>query len=333
MNQSVDQPKVTIIIPIWNSYRWLAGCLTALQQQHYQNFQTILVDGGSTDDSRSYLSQNFPQAKIVALPENRGFAAAINAGLALVETEYVALLNIDTVPRPAWLGELVRAIEQGPADVGCVTSKMLNLRNPAIIDDAGDTLSWYGSARKRGHGQAATNYIEPDEVFSACAGAALYRAEFFEQVGGLDEYFISYLEDVDLGLRGRLFGYRCLYVPAAEILHQGQSAGLRRSYYVYLMTRNRLALILKNIPLNLLVKHSAQLFFGQLYYLLVYKRPLHSVAGYISGLRRLGQILRQRRQIQQQRTVSDRSLEAALSNDLGEPSIRDIIKNKLSRLG
>jgi len=133
-------------------------------------------------------------------------------------------------------------------------------------------------------------------------------------VGLFDEGFTSYLEDVDLGFRGRLLGYRCLYVPSAEVLHQGQGAGTRRSHYVYLMTRNRLALLLKCVPGGLWLRHGYTLLFGQFYFFLVYKKP---------------RIFRQRRAIQKRRKISNQALESMLSTELGEPRIMDILKARL----
>jgi GT2 family glycosyltransferase len=322
-------PKVTIVIPNWNTQHWLAGCLDGLRAQNYQDFHVILVDGGSLDNSVAFVRQNYPEVETLALAENRGFAPAVNAGIKQARSEYVALLNVDTVPQPDWLANLVETMERSPVDVGCLASRMLNLNDPNIIDDAGDTFSWYGSARKRGWREPADTYLEPEEVFSACAGAALYRRTFLEEVEGFDENFISYLEDIDLGLRGRLLSYRCLYVPTAEVLHHGQSAGTARSRYVYLMTRNRLSLLLKNIPSELFFKHIYTLLFGQFYFFLVYKRPFHSLAGMVSFLIALPRLLRQRQVIQKRKRVSNEVLETTFSYDLGEPSLREIIKTKL----
>lgn len=324
-----SSPKVTVIIPNWNTERWLTGCLDGLRVQTYQDFKVLLVDGGSTDNSVALVSEHYPEVDLVTLAQNRGFAPTVNAGLARADSDYVALLNVDTVPQPNWLTGLVDVMDQSPPEVGSLASKMLALNNPTLIDDAGDTFSWYGSARKRGLGEPATNYDQVADVLSACAGAALYRRSFFEDVGLLDENFTSYLEDIDLGLRGRLRGYRCLYVPEAEVLHQGQGAETARSRYVYLLTRNRLMVLLKNIPLALLWKHAGTLLFGQFYFFLVYKRPFHSLAGIISLLLALPRIMRQRQAIQQGKTISNQALESMLTNELGELRLRDIIKSKL----
>jgi GT2 family glycosyltransferase len=329
MADSSTCPKVTIVIPNWNTQRWLDGCLGGLRAQSYRDFEIILVDSGSTDESVPYVRTHFPDVRVITLNQNRGFAAAVNAGIKAADSEYVVLLNVDTVPRPEWLASLIQAIEQSPPEVGCLASKMLSLTNPSLIDDAGDTFSWYGSARKRGQREPAVNYDQPTEVFSACAGAALYRRTFLEEVGLFDEGFTSYLEDVDLGFRGRLMGYRCLYVPTAEVLHQGQGAGTPRGHYVYLLTRNRLALLLKCVPTSLWFKHAYTLLFGQFYFFLVYKKPHRSVAGYYSLLRALPRILRQRQAIQQRRKISNQALESMLSTALGEPSLRNIVKTRL----
>ncbi len=323
--------ETTVIIPNWNTRRWLDGCLGGLREQRYKAFRTILVDNGSSDGSVAFVREHYPEVEIIAFPRNRGFAAAVNAGIAAAEGPYVALLNVDTRPRPEWLWHLVRAIERDDG-VACIASRMLNLEDPRRIDAAGDTLSWYGSARKRGQGDDAAGFAEPMEVFSACAGAALYRRSLFEEIGGFDAWFISYLEDIDVGLRARLRGYRCLYEPRAEVLHHGHGAGIARSRYVYLMMRNRLALLTKNIPLSLLWRHRRTLLYGQLYFFLVYKRPLAALAGIAAWATSLPYLLRQRRAILAARVVDDAALDAMLIDELGEPPLRSILKAKLRSL-
>lgn len=322
-------PRVCIVIPNWNTYRWLPGCLDGLRSQSFRDFQIILVDNGSDDDSVAFVKEHYPEVTVLAFTENRGFARAVNAGIEQSCSEYVALLNVDTVPQPDWLANLVTTMDSCSPTVGSLASRMLSLENPELLDDAGNSFSWYGSAKKRGQRQPAESYGQAEEVFSACAGAALYRRSFLEDVGKFDENFVSYLEDVELGLRGQLRGWRCFYVPTAQVLHQWGGAGIPRPRYVYLSTRNRLALLLKNIPALLLLKHAHTLLFGQVYFFLVYKRPLHSLAGIAAFILTLPRILRQRRMIQRQKTVSNEFLDGLLSDDLGEPRLRDIIKGKL----
>jgi GT2 family glycosyltransferase len=324
-------PRVTIIIPNWNTRHWLPGCLDGLQAQTYRDFHILLVDNGSTDDSVVFVKTNYPYIEILAFDTNRGFAAAANAGIRCANSEYVVLLNVDTIPQPDWLKSLVEGIEHSAPDVGGIASKMLSLADPTIIDDAGNLLSWYGSACKRGLGESAEKYTESDEVFSISGGASLYRRSFFDRVGYFDEDFISYLEDVDLGLRGRLFGYRYLYDPKAKILHQWSGARIPRPRYVYLCTRNRLTLLAKNIPLRLLIKHLPTLLYGQLYFFIVYKMPFHSLRGMGTFLHDVPHILQQRKRIQTQKRISTPVLDTLLSKELFEPSLKEIVKNRLSR--
>ncbi len=322
----LQKVKVTVIIPVWNSGKWLPDCLASLQQQTYQDFTILLVDNGSTDGSippRTSLPIN-----LISFATNLGFAAAVNAGIRQSQSETIALLNVDTRPEPTWLECLVSRLESSPPEVGSIASKMLVMEQPTLIDDAGDSLSWYGSACKRGHRNLATQYTEPDEVFSACAGAALYRRKFFEVVGLFDESYTSYFEDIDLGFRGRIYGYRCSYAPEAMVLHHGHSAGIVGGRYVALMTRNRLMTLLKNIPSRLWLRHGNALLFGQLYFFLVYKKPFHSLKGYSQLLPLIPHIIRERQKIMAAQTISLDTFEAMLSTDLGEPSLSEIIWRK-----
>src|SRR5262249_4768052 len=151
-----------------------------------------------------FIRENFPQVQIISLPAHSGFAKAANAGIEKCVTPYVALLNVDTQVYPDWLSSLVAKLDEAPPDVAAINSQMLRMDYPERIDDAGDELSWYGAATKRGHGQLARQYDAEQEIFSPCAGATLYRRDFLIRVGGFDTDFFAYLEDVDLGLRGRL---------------------------------------------------------------------------------------------------------------------------------
>jgi len=109
------QPKVTVIIPNWNTQRWLPGCLGGLRAQSFQDFRVLLVDNGSSDNSLEWVKQHYPEIEILAFAENRYFAKAVNAGIQQSCSEYIALLNVDTVPQPDWLASLVEVMEQSPS--------------------------------------------------------------------------------------------------------------------------------------------------------------------------------------------------------------------------
>ena len=185
-------PKVTIIIPVWNGAAWLAACLDALAAQSFRDFAVIVVDNGSTDNSRALVARHAPQATLIAWERNRGFAAAVNAGIHASRSEYVALLNMDTRPHPDWLLNLVQALDKSAPDVGGLASKMLSMADPTVADDCGDSLSWQGAAAKRGHGRSTAECNKGEEIFAPCAGAALYRKSFLDELGGFDERFFKF---------------------------------------------------------------------------------------------------------------------------------------------
>ncbi|MFA5044221.1 MAG: glycosyltransferase family 2 protein [Kiritimatiellia bacterium] len=319
-------PRVTVIIPVWNGAAWLAGCLEALAAQSFRDFAVIVVDNGSTDDSRALAARLAPQAASIAWDRNRGFAAAVNAGIRASRTEYAALLNVDTRPRPDWLANLVQAMDESAPDVGGLASKMLSMEDPTTIDDCGDSLSWQGAAAKRGHGRSAAEFEKGAEIFSPCAGAALYRKSFLDELGGFDERFFAYLEDVDLGLRGRLRGYRHGFVPTAEVLHQGHGSGLPQGRYVRLVTRNRILLLLKNLPARLLIRHAASLLYGQIYFFIAYRRPWSALAGFFSVLPLLPHIVRERRRIQRNLKLTPAQVEQLLAPTMNEPPLRELAR-------
>ncbi|MDH3404078.1 MAG: glycosyltransferase family 2 protein [Acidobacteriota bacterium] len=339
------RPAVDVVVPVWNSARWLDGCLAALAAQTLAPAAIVFVDDASTDDTAARLEARLeaghgappgagpgsrpPRMRLLRQPVHGGFATAANAGIRATTAPLVALLNVDTQAAPDWLAQLAAHLEAAPDSVGFAASKMLQLAVPERIDGAGDTFSRYGSARKRGHGEPAAGWTRPERVLSASAGAALYRRSMLDDVGLFDESFGSYLEDVDLGLRAQLAGWECLFVPAARVLHEGGGSALPRPGYVRLLTANRAATVVKNLPGRLLLRHLPALVWGQCYFAAAYRRPLASLAGYGDFLRRLPAILRERRRIQRRRRIPVERFRRLLSRELGEPPLRRLILRRL----
>jgi len=295
IDMNASDTEVTVVIPNWNGLHWLRVCLPALAAQTRPPERIIVVDNGSTDGSPDYIRAEYPAVQVVGFNENRGFAAAANAGIRKAATPLIALMNNDTLPEPGWLEALIDAARNTPPDVACFASCMVSMDDPNIIDDAGDAFSWTLVATKRGHGRPRSAFREPCEVFSACAGAALYRTALFEQIGLFDEMFESYLEDIDIGLRARAHGFTCRYVPDAVIRHQGHGSSLARGRYAFLMTRNRLLLAAKNMPRRRWWKYLPGIVVSQLYFFVAYRRPFHSLAGYAAFLVRMPGVLRRRK--------------------------------------
>lgn len=323
--------EITVLIPNWNGMKWLGDCMESLREQDLHGFRTILIDNGSTDGSVAFIRKTYPQVDIIQLSSNTGFANAANVGIDSATTPYVVLLNSDTRPGPDWLTNLLETIEAAPHDVAAINSQLLRMDDPTRIDDAGDDLSWHGAATKRGHDEPAAQYQVPTEVFSPCAAACLYRRDFLIETGGFDPLFFAYLEDVDLGLRGRLLGYRYLYAPKARVLHKGHGAGLPDADYVTMITRNRLLLFVKNIPGKLLRQHGLKLLYGQLYFLIAYARPWSSIKGFILLLVAFPRAVAARRKILKQIVLSADEIDGLLQRSPPQPSLRAILRRFVGR--
>ena len=243
---------VTIIIPNYNGLRFMDTCMEALKAQSYQNFRTLVVDNGSTDGSVEWLKEH--NIETIFLKENTGFSGAVNTGIRASDTPYVILLNNDTRVDEYYVAELVKAMEQSER-IFSVSSRMLQMYHPDLIDDAGDMYSLLGWAYQRGIGQSASGYKKSCRIFAACAGAAIYRRKIFDEIGFFDEMHFAYLEDIDVGYRARIAGYDNIYCPAAVVYHvgSGTSGSKYNSFKVKLAARNNVYLNYKNMPLLQLI--------------------------------------------------------------------------------
>ncbi|HHX60643.1 MAG TPA: glycosyltransferase family 2 protein [Epulopiscium sp.] len=242
--------QVSIIIPNYNGKQYIKECLDALTHQTYTNYEVLFVDNGSLDGSRSYMKENYPHIQMIPLDKNYGFSYAVNVGIRASTAEYVVLLNNDTAVEPSWLESLVRCIQSDPQIFSC-SSKMIRYHERHLIDDAGDEYCILGWAYKRGDGQPLERYNQTREVFSACAGAAIYRRSIFKEIGYFEESFFAYLEDVDISYRARIYGYKNLYCSDALVYHIGSAttgATKYNSFKVKLAARNNIYLAYKNMP-------------------------------------------------------------------------------------
>jgi GT2 family glycosyltransferase len=245
-------PRVSVVIPTWNQAGLLAAALRSLRAQAFGDFETVVVDNGSTDGTAAMLGRDFPEVRVVALPRNCGFAAATNAGLRAATGEILVCLNNDVECEPGWLAALVSALDRMP-DVGAVASKMLDATRPGIIDSAGDSMSLVAWNVGRGE-RDGPRFNIGREILSPCAGAAAYRRAVFERVGWFDESYFAWFEDVDLGIRAQLAGFRCWYEPAAVVHHHGSATAATMSdRKLFLSVRNRLFLFFKTMPLRRLL--------------------------------------------------------------------------------
>jgi GT2 family glycosyltransferase len=317
----VRPPRTELVVLTYNGRELLEAALPSVFAQAYESFGVIVVDNGSEDGSRAYLAERWPEARVVALPENVGVTAALNRGVEAAGAPYVGLLNNDLELAPDWLGELVRALEQHP-EAASATGKLLSFSKRDVIDGAGDVVSWSGSCVRRGRGEPDRGqFDEPEEVFSASGAAALYRRSAFETVGLFDEDFYAYLEDVDWGFRARLAGFTCRYVPTAVGYHiGGATTGEAADFYHAHLRRNAALLVLKDYPASRIFRHAHEVVAYQLALLLVSVREgkgRQHLRGWGEALRGMPKTLRKRRRIQRGRRIEPASLEALLGHDRG----------------
>lgn len=249
---------IDIIIPNYNGVALLPTCLDALRRQTRRDFCVVVVDDGSTDDSCVLLARDYPEVQVIALPKNRGLAAAVNAAFHATGGEYVVLLNNDTEAHPDWLAQLIGALERFPG-YAFAASKLLLFDQRDRIHSAGDFYRADGVPGNRGVWQRDVGqYDALEEVFGPCAGAAAYRRAALEALAEdgqvLDEDLVMYCEDVDLNMRARLRGFRTLYVPRAVVYHwlSASGGGTLASYYC---GRNFLLVWAKNMPFPLVRRY------------------------------------------------------------------------------
>lgn len=254
---------VSVIIPNYNGERFLKDCLEALKGQTFEDMEVIMVDNASTDNSIAAAKELYPGIRVVALDENTGFAYAVNRGIEAAAGEYVLLLNNDTIVFPNFVKNQYKMIK-GKPDVFSCSALMIQNKNRELADDAGDELAALGWGFAPDRDKPASGCKVPHEVFSACAGAAIYRKAVFDEIGMFDESFFAYLEDMDVGYRARLAGYRNLYNPYAKVYHLGSaSSGSRHNAFkVELSARNSMWMFRKNMPAWQLIINAPFLFAG-----------------------------------------------------------------------
>ena len=304
-------PRVTVVIPNWNGQKFLDLCLASLRRQSFEDFETVLVDNGSTDASVDFTKRNFPEVRVIPLDDNRGFSVAVNAGIRASEAEYVVLLNNDTEQDPGWLETLVYAAESHP-EAGLFSSKLVDFHDRRLLDGAGDALRRSGLPYRIGHQELDRGQFERETfVFSACAAAALYRRALFEEIGPFDEDFFAYCEDGDVSFRAQLAGHRCLYVPGAVVYHMGSAStgGKRSPTATRLGTQNGMNLLVKNLPAALVWRSLPSLLAGQLSRIAITSLSSAGLRAHLDGLagawRLLPQMLEKRKDIQNRRKVPD----------------------------
>ena len=314
--------KVTVVIVNWNGERFLERCLSALLAQTVAPHEIIVVDNASSDASLNIV-QRFSTVRLLAQNENLGFARGNNLAIEMADTEseWIALLNPDAFVEPCWLEVLLSAVRANPR-VDVFGSRLVSAADSTVLDGEGDAYHVSGRVWRLGRGEPVPSNSELGyEVFSLCAAAALYRRNALLEVGGFDEDFFCYVEDVDLGFRLRLAGYRCLYVPSSVAHHvgSGTTGGQHSDFATYHGHRNLVWTYVKNMPAVLfwsfLPLHLAMNLAGLLVVTLrgqgavIFRAKRDAVLG-------LPKMWNKRRQIQRNRVVSWRAVLSVMKKGL-----------------
>lgn len=242
--------EVSVVIPNYNGIRFLKPCLDSLLKQSFSDFEVIVVDNASTDGSVAYLENHYTQIRLIRLEQNYGFSKAVNEGIKASAGNYVILLNNDTLVEEDFVLALYQAMKDSKNTFSC-SSKMVQMSDPSVIDDAGDFYSALGWAFAKGKGKPSSNYKNSYPVFASCAGAAIYRKDLVEKLGFFDEKQFAYLEDIDIGYRAKIHGYKNYFIPAAVCHHFGSGASGSRynEFKIRLSSQNSIYIIYKNMPM------------------------------------------------------------------------------------
>ena len=242
--------EVSVVIPNFNGIAFLDSVLASLEGQTLSNFEVILVDNGSTDGSCSFVTANYPWVHLIELSENFGFCGAVNAGIRAAKAPYVLLLNNDTEVKEDFVEEMLAAIRRHKNAFSC-GARMVQYHDRDRLDDVGNYYCALGWSFARGRGKDIHAYETEDKIFSACAGAAIYRYKIIEKIGYFDEEHFAYLEDTDIGYRARIYGYENWYAPKAIVYHvgSGTSGSRYNQFKTRYSSRNNIYLIYKNMPL------------------------------------------------------------------------------------
>lgn len=286
-------PIVSVVIPTWKGKTRLQRCLEALSKQTFQDFEVIVVWNEGNRGGEIHIPPGMA-LQVKTSETNIGFAAAVNWGARVARGTYLAVLNDDAFPEPGWLEALVEEME-AEREIGSCASLMVFDQNPNVVQSAGIAMDSAAIAWDRWRGKPVAEALVGGEVFGASAGAALYRRQMWEQLGGFDKRFFAYLEDVDLAMRAQVAGWRCVYVPQAMVRHQySATLGEDSPQKKILLGRNKVWLVAKNIPAeNLPIVILYDLL--AVAYAILWRQDWYPLLGRLKGLRNLRPFLADRR--------------------------------------
>ena len=279
--------RVSVVTPNYNGKKFLKAFFESLNNDSELIGEVIIVDNASTDGSKEYIESstfNFP-VRLIENTENVGFSPAVNQGIERAQYEYIFSLNNDTEVKKGSIKALVDLMSSDD-NIFSLQAKMLQYNNKDLIDDVGDEYNLLAWTKKTGENHSSSEYTEVCEIFSACAGAAMYRKSLLLELGMFDDNFFAYMEDVDLAIRSRIYGYKNLLCPDAVVYHIGSATSGSRynEFKVRLAARNNVWVVYKNLPIPLKIVNFIFLFFGFLIKYVFFKKKGFG-STYMSGIR------------------------------------------------
>lgn len=325
---------ISILIVTYNSASTIEACLLSLQNATFTDFEVILVDNNSSDNTKQIIESiklrvSYP-AKTFYQNSNLGFARGNQLALQHAEGRYIALLNPDAMPDRHWLEELMQAMDS-PPDIGICASKMITY-GTNVIDSAGDIYSTLLKGAKRGERERKEKYNNLEYVFGACAGAALYRRKMLEEIGFLDEDFFLIHEDTDLNSRAQLAGWKVLYVPTALVHHKVRSSiGHMSDMAVYYTLRNSELVRIKNVPMRVFIRCLPEFIIGMItefiYFAIKHGKFRLYFKAKMDALKMLPKMIKKRAVIMRNRRVSNNYLYSIMTSVWQ----KDFLKAKINK--
>jgi GT2 family glycosyltransferase len=309
--------RISVVIPNWNGAKHLPGCLAALRRQTLAPTQVILVDNASADDSLALVARDFPEVTVIALPENRLFTGACNAGIHAATGAAIALLNNDTEADANWLARVAACFEAHP-DAGIVATKLRLFDKRDHLHSAGDYYSARGIPGNRGVWQRDDGRFDQPYVFGACGAASVLRRDMLDQIGVLDDALQFSCEDIDLAWRAQLAGFRCAFAHDAIVYHKvsATGGGIINSYYD---GRNCIWVLVKDVPGEILRANWRRMLGAQLAITRDALKAWRGAAarnrlkGQLAGVLGIPRMLRARKQVQATRVLSREAVLGLLS--------------------
>lgn len=309
-------PRVTILIPNYNGKKWLSKLLPTLKKITYSNKEILVVNNGSTDDSATFLKKNYPEVRIVEIRKNRGYAGANNLGAKHSRGKYILFLNNDTEVTPGFLEPLVSKIESDKR-IGAIQPQLRHMVKRSVIDSIGSFFTFTGFLYHYGYFQPhkKKKYQKELSVYSVKGACFLMKKKDYIDLGGIDESFVTYVEESDLCHRILLSGKKIIYTPNSVVYHFGggdMSIMTKSEVVIFRSFRNRYVSYIKNLSLRKLI-YVLPIHFILCEILIImsifrgkFRQAIASQVGVIGWIPNLGEIIKKRKHIQTRiRKVSD----------------------------